>query len=87
MLRINLKNHFLFFWKNITDHKILLMHFLTLPLRLVLNLFRGNTDQFISFLMALKLIPHVLKCRKEHKKNVKLTDLQILRYYQKIYDN
>lgn len=78
LIRVGFKNYFLFYWKNITDTTLISMHFLTLPLRLIINLIRGNTDMVISFLWALKYIPQVYKSRKEMKRNSRYTDREIL---------
>lgn len=85
IVRIGLRNHFLFFWKNITDLRFTVMHFLTLPIRVILALLRGNIDFVVSFLWATKYIPQVWKKRREIKKNSKYTDREILLAFEGAY--
>jgi len=86
VFRISLRNHFLFYWKNITDTDLFVMHFLTLPFRLIINLIRGNTNMIISFFWALKYIPQIYKNRKEIKSSSKYKDREILMAFENIYE-
>jgi GT2 family glycosyltransferase len=64
-MRIAHRNMFLFFWKNITDKKMLLTHvFLILP-RGIIKYCTGATEILEGFILALKKLPSVLKKRKE----------------------
>lgn len=86
VVRIGVRNHFLFYWKNITDTNLIVMHFLTLPFRLIINLLRGNIDMIISFIWALKYIPQVYKGRKEMERHSRYKDKEILMAFQNIYE-
>ena len=80
--RIMLRNHFLFMWKNISDARFTMMHFLTLPFRLLANLLRGNGDLFVGFLWALKFVPDIIRKRGALKMHVKYTDREIMSRFQ-----
>lgn len=73
----NLRNQFLFIWKNITDIKILFYHFLFLPLWLIKSLFIRNKLFFESFFKALSKLSLVYQRRKKNKKS-NIADEKIL---------
>ncbi|MFH1612839.1 MAG: glycosyltransferase family 2 protein [bacterium] len=75
--KYNLRNQFLFIWKNITDIKILFYHFLFLPLWLIKSILIGNSIFLKSFIAALFKIPLIYKRKKENKKS-NISDKNIL---------
>lgn len=57
------RNMFLFFWKNITDLKMIVIHCLLLVPLLIFSLLRGKSEFVEGFLKALLKFPAVLKRR------------------------
>ncbi len=76
---ISYKNHFLFVWKNITDTKLLLNHFIWLPYHLIINGFRTNGEETAGFIWALSQLPEAVKSRSRVKRFFKKKDKEIIR--------
>jgi GT2 family glycosyltransferase len=74
------RNQYLFTWKNILDHGLILKHIFWIPIHLILSF--GNKDHIfksVGFLFALMRLGKALKKRKEEKKKIyPLKDRQIL---------
>jgi len=59
--RICQRNIFLFIWKNISSFSFIVLYCFLLPLRLLRAFFHGNTDFIVSFFMAIRRLPIVIK--------------------------
>ncbi len=73
------KNYLLFHWKNITDLRIILSHFLLIPPRLLKALLARDFEPILSHWCALKQLREVLQKRYREKKHHKLRDEEIMR--------
>jgi len=62
------RNMFLFFWKNVTDGRLILEHAIFLFPRLVALALKGNMEPAMGFFHALGKFPLVMRKRKETKK-------------------
>jgi len=62
-LRINHRNSFLFFWKNIRDPAFILAHFFFVPFRLIFALIRGQKEFVWGFFDALPLASKAIRRR------------------------
>lgn len=71
------RNRYFMVWKNLTDTRYILRHFLFIPIRLIRNLITGDFISFLSFFYALRWLPKVYKRRKVERKESKLKDRQI----------
>ena len=75
---IHRKNKILFFWKNISQPRLILVHLLSIPFTLICALFLGRLSIFKSYYLALKQFPQVIKRRKS--RGVKIyNDCEILK--------
>lgn len=73
------RNSFLFIWKNITQPKLFLAHFLFLIPRILFSLLQGKPELFVGFFQALSRIPEALSRRKFLPKKRARTDSEIFR--------
>ncbi len=71
--KIAFRNQLIFFWKNITDFKMLIIHFLYLPTLIFNN----------GFFDALRYLPIILKERKKLKEIYKKSDHYVLNLFSK----
>lgn len=58
------RNMFLFFWKNISDPEMFVLHIIFIPARLVLQYFTGNSEPLKGFISTFWKIPQVIKKRR-----------------------
>ena len=72
------RNQIIFVWKNITDFKLLLSHFIYLPAYLIRSGIKGDSAFIIGFLMAIKRLPQILEKRRLQRKSFTKKDWQIL---------
>jgi len=72
------RNNYLFVWKNITDPGKIISYMIFIPFFLVRDLLKGKIRFWISFFLAIKKIPELLRKRKIEKQYFKLTDEEIL---------
>lgn len=72
------KNQFLIVWKNITDRRFLLQHFLWLPFHLVVTNFRTGGTLGAGFWRALWQLPLCLKKRKSVNRHTVRKDTDLL---------
>ncbi len=78
-----LKNRFIFTWSNFYDPKILLKHFLFLPLVFLRSAFISSyrSSRFLdvkAFFQALKYWKEIMRKRAREKKHAKLSDKEVL---------
>jgi len=64
-LKMNHRNSFLFFWKNISDPFLMVQHIVYLPFRLLFALLRGQFEFVLGFFEALPRFPETRRKRKE----------------------
>src|SRR3989338_1495237 len=72
------RNQIIFVWKNITDFKLLLSHFIYLPAYLIRSGIKGDSAFIIGFLMAIKRLPQILEKRRLQRKSFTKKYWQIL---------
>lgn len=60
------RNQFIFFWKNITDKKILIDHLMYLPYHVVKAIFRGDSAFLLGLFKAILLFPTILIKRRRN---------------------
>lgn len=65
ILLFGIKNQLLFVWKNITDLKLLVLHFFWLPYHLFFDTLKTKGLFLLSFLLALKQLPEALINRQK----------------------
>lgn len=75
---IKKKNYYLFIWKNITDHSLILQHLFFLPLSLLNKLLSGRVMWIKAFFLALKQLKGSLVQRRKVKKESILSDREVL---------
>ncbi len=80
---IEMKNYYLFMWKNITDSHLILKHLLILPFHLLIKLLGGRWIWVKGFFLALKQLREVLARRKVVKKESILSDRKVLDLFKK----
>lgn len=78
------KNHFIFFWKNITSTPLTINHLLWLPYQLVINGFRTKGEVIQGFIHALNKLPNILSQRRVEKKLASVSDETIIKKFQSI---
>lgn len=72
------RNQFTIVWKNITDKRLLLSHFIWLPYHLLRAVFSGNTIFLKGFLLATLRLPAIMNHRKTQIRQFKLSDREVL---------
>jgi len=77
------KNAFLFIWKNVTDTRILLHHFLWLPYHVIFGGFRSRGLLIAGLFQAVLQMGEVLRARKIGEKTAKLTDQNTIQMLKK----
>lgn len=73
------RNKFIFMWSLLTDYRLLLEHFLSLPIKLIKFTFNGRWPYVIGFFMALFMLPSILKKRRKEKPFIKCKDVDLLK--------
>ncbi len=73
------RNMFLFFWKNVTSTKMLIMHIIFIPVLLTLNLLRGKWLFIRGFFRALGMLNIAIKKRAVVKSQFYITDEEVMR--------
>ncbi len=63
--RIAYRNQFFFIWKNLSDFRILLLHIVWTPVRLLQALFYGDFMMILGFVDALLQLPRILASRNK----------------------
>lgn len=80
--RIFLRNMIIFTWKNLTDYKLLLQHFLILPFDLLFA-FIGKRKNYIEALkMAFSKVKDIIKKRKKQNMKFAYTDSEVLSFFK-----
>lgn len=69
------RNQFLFIWKNITNHKMLIDHLLRLPIYII--------KYPLPILKALLKLPKVLTLRAKEERTRKLSDSEIIKHWKR----
>ncbi|MFQ5449984.1 MAG: glycosyltransferase family 2 protein [Nitrospinaceae bacterium] len=75
---ISARNNYLFVWKNILDRPLTLQFLFFIPLFLFRDLFRFKSRFWVAFYMALKRLPAALAGRTMEKRDVRISDREIL---------
>lgn len=65
--KIAYRNQFIFIWKNITDLKFLLSHFIYLPLNIIYLSFKGGKNFILGFIEAFFKLGLIFKKRNNQK--------------------
>jgi len=73
------RNTFLFFWKNVTSKKMILIHIISIPILLAMALVRGRRFFIKGFFQALDMRDKALKKRAQVKKQFVISDEEIFR--------
>lgn len=76
--KIAYRNQFIFVWKNITDKKLLVSHFLFLPYYILMALVRFDLAFISGFLLAALRLPAIIKKRSSQKKLYTRSDNEII---------
>jgi len=63
--RIAYRNQFFFIWKNLSDFRILLLHIVWTPVRLLQALFYGDFMMLLGFVFALLQLPRIFSSRNK----------------------
>ncbi len=79
--KIAYRNQFIFTWKNITDKRLLINHFVFLLPNLLGRLIKGDFVFLKGFLLALLRIPKILAKRKSQKILYSFSDQEILQKF------
>lgn len=79
---ISYRNQFIFIWKNITDTRLVLSHFLYLPRNLVFAIVRGEWIFVSAFFKALFLLPAIMMKRIRYNRNTRRTDHEVLNLFK-----
>ncbi len=75
---VSYRNQFIFFWKNITDRRLIFSHLFWLPVHLAWAIIRLDSAFWFGFLKTLGLLPRILKKRSRQKKQYQLSDKEVL---------
>ncbi len=79
--RINIRNRFIFIWKNLHDTGMMSLHLLSLLLLLAQALLTVKISFFLGFRDALLRLPQILPKRRAEKKATKVTDRAIRKLF------
>lgn len=71
------KNYYLFMWRNITDRKLIIQHFLALPFFLLGKLLSGKWLWITAFSRAARQMPEAFRKRKQEKTEQVISDREI----------
>jgi len=80
--QIFLRNMIIFTWKNLTDMKLLLTHFLILPFDLLFAFIGKRKNYLTAFKMALPRIKEIIKKRKKQNVKFNYTDSEVLSFFK-----
>lgn len=80
--KISYRNQFIFMWKNITDSKILLSHFLWLPYYFAKSVARGDFEFFSGFFEATLKLKQIRGSRELAKKMFIKKDTETIRSFR-----
>lgn len=80
---IGLRNQLIFIWKNIFDTNLVLKHIFFLPYYFIYFLIKLDFSFLNAFFQAISKLDITCKKRKEQKKSIKLTDMEILLKFKK----
>lgn len=72
------RNQFIFVWKNITDWNLISSHLFWLPYHLAKAVARTDTSFIQGFLLALVMLPDIIKRRIKQKRSYKRKDSEII---------
>lgn len=75
---IGLRNQLIFIWKNIFDTNLVLQHMFFLPYYFIYFLIKLDFSFLNAFFQAIFKLNIICKKRKEQKKLIKITDIEIL---------
>lgn len=75
--KISYRNQLIFIWKNITDIKLIISHYLLLIPNIIILLLKGEFEFISGFLSAISKIYKIYKQRKNQVKSNLLTDQKV----------
>jgi GT2 family glycosyltransferase len=81
------KNSFLFTWKNLFHRRLLLLHFLWIPIHLSVSAARLDRTYLEALCLALKRIEEVIKLRRQEKMLVRQNDRDIFQKFSHLHVN
>ncbi len=82
--RITFRNQLIFFWKNISDFQLWIVHIVWLPALIVFALKGGNFAMLAGFANAILKIPLIILKRLTSNTQAKLTDEEVLKQFEEI---
>lgn len=68
------RNQFIFTWLNLTDKKLLFLHFFFIPYHLFKTMLKFDFLFVFAFFRAFILLPKILKCREQNKQGFVISD-------------
>ena len=80
--KISYKNQFVFMWKNITDVRLIISHFLWLPYNFLKALLAGDWQFFNGFILAIMIFSKINRSRQFVSRLFVKTDYQVLKDYK-----
>ena len=72
--RIAYRNQYFFIWKNLSDFRILFLHIVWTPVRLLQALFYGDFVMIVGFISAVVCLPRIVLSRRKAKRLWKKKD-------------
>ena len=79
--RINIRNRFIFMWKNLHDVSMLLLHLMSTGLLILQAILTVRVSFFLGLADAILKIPRILPKRRSEKKAAKLKDRSIRKMF------
>ena len=76
------RNTFLFFWKNVTSKRMILMHIISMPFLFIINILRARWLFIKGFFLASARLPEALKRRRAVARQFNITDEEVMRKTQ-----
>ena len=77
------KNQFIFFWKNVTDIYMILLHLAWFPYHLFISIIKFDYAFINGLLWAYVKVPNIILNSFNQKQNYKVTEKEILKKYEK----
>ncbi len=77
------KNQFLFFWKNISDTYMIILHIVWLPINILIAIAKFDLAFIIGFFWACLKIPNLIISSFLQKQNYIITEKDILKKYER----
>ena len=82
--KISERNRYIIFWKNISDKRLLISHFLWIPLRLVRNILTGKWGRVTALFLALSKVKQIMRKRHIELQETKTGDDKLFKLFSEI---